>query len=250
MSANGEDEEEKKYEGYFGVELPSLSLGVELSPENAFLLRFSVSVFSQWFLVKHLLRAQFGSKNVDRVGVDIFVMLLEGIDVDDDNKLHFNTQTVFNRTLWLILPDRIYKVSEDVRRRIDRVSEDVRRRFLSSKKGGGIHSELLVEEVSADKGMPIPNGYILYSVNGPDDAMYKLLKHFIPHANMDAMINELIDKMKNYDNYEEFIKKEIDLVNTFVTKLALYVNIKNKRNRSTRSVRSTRSSRRTRSARF
>jgi len=236
------DEEDNEY---FGVKLPSLPLGFELSAEDAFALRSTLWVCSHWFVMKNLIRNKFGSKTADNPGADMFFMIIAGLDVDDDNKVHFNTQNVFNSALWWILPGVIYRVVEEAKNRLP-----------SKKKGGGIHSELLVEEVSTDKGMPIPNGSILYSVNGPDNAIRKLLKHFVPHANMDAMVNELIDKMVQYDNYEEFIIKEKDFIHTFATKLTTHANINKSngkriqlRNRSTRSTRSP-SRRRTRSTRF
>lgn len=229
---NTEDDGNEEYDPLDDV-FRSFSLGVELSNENTFTLRTTLFAAGAWFFCRSTIRARYGGRVVDHQGANIFFLLLSGLVVDDYNKLHFSTKKLFMRVLWLILPGIAYRIQEEV---------DKRLRF----KGGGMP---LTEEVSLDKGMPIPKDSTLYSVTGPDDAIHKLLKHFVPHANMDAMVNELIDKMKGCENYEEFIVKEKDIIHTFATKLA--AQIKGKRaKRSTRSARSPSRRRRTQSARF
>lgn len=230
---NKEDDENEEYDPLDDV-FRSLPLGFELSNEDAFTLRTALFAASMWFFCRSTIRARYGGRVVDHQGANIFFLLVSGLVVDDYNKLHFNTKKMFMRVLWMILPGIAYRIQEAVEKRLP---------F----KGGGM---LLAEEVSLDNGMPIPKDSTLYSVTGPDDAIHKLLKHFVPRANMDAMVNELIDKMKVCENYEEFIVKEKDLIHTFATKLA--AQMKGKRRASTRSVRSARSPsrRRTRSARF
>ena len=197
------EEENTEYD-YLDDVFRSFSLGFELSNEDAFTLRTALFAASMWFFFRSTIRARYGGRVVDHQGANMFFLLVSGLVVDDYNKLHFNTKNVFNRVLWLILPGIAYRIQEAVEKRLP---------F----KGGGMP---LTEEVSLDKGMPIPKDSTLYSVTGPDDAIHKLLKHFVPHANMDAMVNELIDKMKEYDKYEDFIRKEKDIIHTFATKLA------------------------------